>query len=100
MKQLDMFPAPPYQRHSATSAAAAAAIAPHLNPLQGRVLGAIRHASHGLTDEAIGHVTDLPGNTVRPRRIELLRKGLIRDSGKTRATASGRQAVVWELIGS
>jgi hypothetical protein len=34
---------------------------------------------------------------VRPRRIELARRGMIVESGSTRRTASGRMAVVWKV---
>lgn len=53
------------------------------------------HVEHGLTDEELQHGIGLEGSTQRPRRVELLRAGLIKDSGRTRATASGRQATVW-----
>ena len=34
---------------------------------------------------------------IRSRRAELVRKGLIEDSGKRVKTASGRNAIVWRL---
>ena len=100
MTQPDLFVEAPWQRHSATSLAAAEAIQPRLNGLQQSVMRTIRAASkhasfNGATDEEIGDWLGLGGNTVRPRRRELQLAGLIRDSGRTRATASGRQAVVW-----
>lgn len=99
--QPDLFVEAPHQRHSATSLAAAEAIQPRLNELQRIVRAAIQMGannprdSDGATDEEISRFTGLPGNTVRPRRRELQLAGLIRDSDRTRATASGRQAVVW-----
>lgn len=97
--QPDLLIDPPFQRHSATSLAAAEAIQPKLNSLQWHVLHQIKLTKlYGATDEEVCGTTGLSGNTVRPRRIELLRKGLIRDSGRTRATASGRQAVVWVAV--
>lgn len=94
---MDLFD-PPYQKHSPTSRAAAEAIKPALNALQSRVLAVIRlEPSWGATDEDICTVTGLKGSTVRPRRIELCEKGLIKDSGKTRATKRGRQATVWTV---
>lgn len=97
MTQPDLFVEAPHQRHSATSLAAAEATQPKLNELQQHVLATIRF-NIGCTDEEIGTWTGLPGNTVRPRRRELQLAGLIRDSGRTRATASGRQAVVWIAV--
>jgi hypothetical protein len=52
----------------------------------------------GATDDDLSRWLDLPGNTVRPRRGGLVEKGLVRDSGRTRATSSGRQAIVWEIV--
>lgn len=89
---------PPHQRHSATSKAAAVTIKPKLNPLQSEVLSCIRILS-GATDAEIQAHLHMDPSTQRPRRVELVAKGLVRDSGRTRATPSGRQAVVWEAVG-
>ncbi len=93
--QPDLFGDPPAQRHSPTSTAAAEAIIPHLPPLRLAVLLAIRGAADGLTDEEGVGVTGLSPNTWRPRRVELMRAGLVVDSGRTRRAKSGRRAVVW-----
>lgn len=37
----------------------------------------------------------MPGNTVRPRRIELEELGFVEDSGARRPTHSGKMAIVW-----
>lgn len=87
----------PAQRHSATSIAAAAAIEPSAATLRGRVLAFLR-ASGGATDERGIDSTGISPSTYRPRRIELVDAGLVRDSGRTRTTRSGRQAVVWEAV--
>jgi predicted ArsR family transcriptional regulator len=55
----------------------------------------LNQGSMGATLEEIEHALQLPGNTVRPRRIELEEKGFVIDSKKTRKTASGRSAIVW-----
>lgn len=95
---MDLFD-PPYQKHSETSRAAAEAIKPGLNALQQKVLNIIRlEPSWGATDEEIQMMANMNPSTQRPRRIELMNKGLIRDSGKTRATKSGRRAVVWVVM--
>lgn len=51
--------------------------------------------SNGITDETISNMTGLPLNTVRPRRVELVQMGLVKDSGLRRNTASRRAAVLW-----
>lgn len=52
----------------------------------------------GATDAEIAHSTGLSGDSVRPRRGELLAAGAIVDSGKRRKTTSGRMATVWEVV--
>jgi hypothetical protein len=49
----------------------------------------------GATDEEIQDILGMNPSTQRPRRVELVDAGLIRDSGATRKTRSGRPAVVW-----
>jgi len=51
----------------------------------------------GATDEEIVIGTGIIQNTERPRRRELVLAGDVIDSGKTRKTFTGRQAVVWVL---
>lgn len=86
---------PPHQRGSDTSAAAAAAITPHVGTLLATVLDAFHGATHGLTDEECQRLLELEGSTQRPRRVELVRRGLVVDSGTRRRTSAGRSAVVW-----
>lgn len=49
----------------------------------------------GMTDEEIAAATQLEGNTVRPRRLELYLRGLIEEAPFTRTTRRGRRACVW-----
>jgi hypothetical protein len=93
MTQLDWVTNPPYVRHSVTSEAAAQAIKPTRVSLQQQVLNCLR--VHDATDEEIQSVLRLNPSTQRPRRIELVNQGLVVDSGRTRKTKSGRNAVVW-----
>lgn len=93
--QLDLLDTPAYQRHSLTSLAAAEAIKPSVTALQARVLAYIKLLG-GATDEELQRGLQLNPSTQRPRRIELVEKGMVRDSGRTRKTASGRNAVIWE----
>ena len=50
---------------------------------------------HGATDQEIENAIGRPGNTVRPVRGDLVRKGFLRDSGKWRPTVSQCPAIVW-----
>lgn len=89
----------PAQRHSETSVAAAESIRPDANRLRAVVLDAIRRAgADGLTDEEGIAATGLSPSTYRPRRVECVQAGKVIDSGKTRKTASGRNAVVWICV--
>lgn len=76
MSQPSLFDAPPRQRHSATSCAAAEAITPHLSRLQQRVLEFIRERGPLTDNEGIAW-SGIGASTYRPRRIELVRKGLV-----------------------
>lgn len=84
----------PYQVHSETSRAAALAYEQQSWTSRQRVFEAIRNF-RGLTDEEVCTLLAMNPSTERPRRVELERAGLIRDSGQQRATRSGMQAVVW-----
>jgi hypothetical protein len=55
----------------------------------------------GATDEELIEAVMAYGyamNTIRPRRVELVRAGVVADSGRTRATGSGRDAIVWVAV--
>ena len=94
--RLDIYPDPPAQRHSPTSRAAAAAIEPRAGTHRWAVLRLIRrYRTLGVTDEQMQDWLPMNPSTQRPRRIELVAAGLVADSGRTRPTRSGRQAVVW-----
>jgi transcription initiation factor IIE alpha subunit len=89
----------PAVRGSVTSAAAADSLAPAtLNAMQRRVYDLlVWRGETGATDEEIANELEMNPSTVRPRRIELARRGMIVESGSTRRTASGRMAVVWRV---
>lgn len=53
---------------------------------------------HPRTDDELQHALGLPPNTQRPRRVELVRQGKVRDSGVRRKTETGRNAIVWESL--
>ena len=85
-----------YQSHSPTSMAAAVEIAAKAPTLRGQVLRSLRDDGPA-TDEQIQQRLGMGANTERPRRRELQKLGLVVDSGRTRPTLSGRQAVVWAV---
>jgi hypothetical protein len=58
------------------------------------VLDVIR-SSGGATDEEGLFASGFNVNTYRPRRVELVGLGLVRDSGERRLTQSRRRAIVW-----
>jgi len=94
--QIDLFP--PYQKHSETGFAAALEIKAPSGTLRRLVYGFIHQSdSHGATDEEIQTGLRMNPSTQRPRRVELVERGLVIDSGKKRLTNSGRQAVVWRV---
>ena len=93
-------PAPatlPYARGRATSREAAILAAPNAGTDRARVLDLLRQRGP-MTLEQIEDDLSLSGNTVRPRRLELEKAGLVRDSGRTARTARGRSAVLWEAV--
>ena len=88
-----------------TSHEAAASVA-RISDAQGFILKMLN--THGpLTDEKlwdlyhpadiqIYHFIHMSISGARSRRAELVKAGLVRDSGERRETRSGRKAIVWE----
>ena len=60
-----------------------------------QVLSAI--AAAPATDQQLEERLQEPGNTIRPRRKELLDDGLVEHSGDFRPTASGRKSRVYRV---
>lgn len=81
-----------------TSIIAAADVLPRTGTQRRRVYDFIRRqAEHGATDEEIQEALRMGGNTERPRRVELVRDGLVVDSERRR-THGGRPAIVWVAV--
>lgn len=97
---LPLFAAParaPAVQSSVTSMAAADAIGDRLNTLQRSVVAFLKtRGQHGATDEEMQIGIPMAASTQRPRRIELVRRGLVVEAG-TRKTKSGRFATAWRL---
>ena len=87
----------PAQQHSPTSVAAAASQPKKKVEIdRDKILAAL--AQHGpLTDEQIVARTGLGANTARPRRVELVRAGLVVAVGEGR-TAGGHRATAWGRV--
>lgn len=88
-------------RHDApqTSRDADARNAPREGTQRAKVLNFIRACGgDGATDEELQDETGLNPNTARPRRVELVRDGWIRDSGRRRKTRGGDEAIVWVFV--
>lgn len=93
------FSPPPYVRGSTTSRAAAAGIEPKAGTKRALLLQYLRSCSaRGATDEEMQQCIPMSPNTQRPRRCELLEARLIKDSGMTRKTIGGHDAVVWVAV--
>lgn len=71
---------------------------PHAARTRRMVLDAIQaQGEYGATLEEISFITALSLQCVCGRRRELDISGLIRNTGRTRKTTSGRRAAVWVL---
>jgi predicted ArsR family transcriptional regulator len=97
MDQLDFISDPlPAQRHSRTSCEAALSISESQVERDRQAILRYLRLSYGATDAELCAALNKDGNTIRPRRGSLVKDGLVRDSGRTHTTASGRDATVWE----
>lgn len=88
---------PPFISGSQTSLAAAISIAGNTGRLHLRIINYLKLHPEGATDEQIAIDLDLKQNTQRPRRIELVEQGKVKDSGRKGKTTSKRSAVIWVL---
>lgn len=86
----------PHQSHSPTSRAAAQAIGVVAGTQKQAIIAALRIFGE-LSDEAIARHTGLNPSSARPRRVELLRDGVI-EAGSPTVTSSGRKAQTWRLV--
>lgn len=60
-----------------------------------REFGAL--SDYSLVHAAKARHFDVTPSSVRSRRAELVREGIVRDSGSTESTGRGRTAKVWTL---
>lgn len=88
-----------YIKDSQASKDAAQGIAPRAGTLRDMVHKALATAGpEGMTDEQIGSATGLKGNTVRPRRVELVELGVVCKTKRRRKLVSGNTATVWVAV--
>jgi len=86
----------PYTKGSATSYEAAKDISRDASTLRQQVYRHIQaQGPKGTTDDAAEAVLGMKHTTYTARRGELVKKGLVADSGRTGKTRSGRKAVLW-----
>lgn len=92
----DQYPNRPGFKDRDTSRLAAAAIAPAAKNIRDLVADCYLFWGPMTADEAAERL-NLSILTVRPRVTELLKQGILRDSGTRRRNASGHTAKVFEL---
>lgn len=91
------YPSAPGHKGGATSAAAAEAVAPSASTYREMVLRGLRRRGPSTPEEmALWLRVDLM--SIRPRFSELSAKGLIRRTGQTRISRTGKRANVWEVV--
>ena len=94
--RLELSPPAHHNAPAGTSSVAASLIAGHAKDLRSLVLAFIvRQGPHGATDDDGESDLGIRCSTYTPRRGELVKLGLVVDSGRRRNTASGRPAAVW-----
>lgn len=100
MKQplLEWLRSPPPPR-PATSAQAAAKIAPHQSALQAKLLAAYRRFPNGLTADEAGAAASMDWSNARKRTTELRQRGVITPTGVTRANDSGNEMEIYKATG-
>jgi hypothetical protein len=99
------FDRPPISGKRATSKAAARRVEPHVNTQRRALLDVFRNTAfhveeYGFTDSELVIKANMPPNTLRPRRNELVEDGWITDTGHRRKNQNGNQEIVWGLCPS
>lgn len=79
-----------------TSVTAAQTTSPRSPSARWKILKALSDLG-GRTDEELQAQVGLAANTERPRRIECVDEGWVKDSGITRPTKAGGPSIVWQI---
>jgi hypothetical protein len=86
----------PFVFTSPTSAEAARLIDPAATSLKAKVFRyVVERGERGATDDETQIGLPMTSHTQVPRRIDLVKAGLVVDSGLVRKTRAGRDACVW-----
>ncbi len=85
------------QGQSSSSRIAAERVRPRSGTQRAKVLHLLMYEGP-MTDEEMQERLVMSANTQRPRRVELVQQGWVRDSGLRRPTSTGQDAVVWTFI--
>lgn len=90
----------PYQPHSPESKEAAKLAETDAGTARARVLKIIRaFGVTGITDEGIQKALRMDPSTERPRRVELVKAGLVeKHPNLTSTTSRGRKAAMWRAV--
>jgi hypothetical protein len=83
---------PAFRHDSATSRAGAEVVTPNAGTLRAQALDLLEHP---MTDDQGAEHLGVSGNTWRPRRVELVRAGLVVRVGTGRS-AAGNPAAIWQ----
>lgn len=79
-----------------TSRLAALKVAPTSGTKRRAVLVEVIAArSHGITDDALSYQLQMPPNTLRPRRVELVEGGWIQPGDREAESFYGNKAIAW-----
>lgn len=90
------YPEAPGHRGIDTSIEAAEGVAPKAHTVRQQVYEMISDAGlHGQTTEELATRLGIDYGTVQPRTSELKKAGMIRDSGRRRKNAIGKNIIVW-----
>lgn len=79
-----------------TSIEAAMRVLPKTGSLRRRLYEyLLRQGMNGATDQEMEKALHIPGNTIRPTRLSLLKEGYIMDTGLTRVNDQGNKCIVY-----